>query len=156
MGRWLMVLCLAAGAAMQAGAAQACAILAKLEAQHVAATPVVVRGEVLAVTPVENLGVELTIAVAETLQGTEAGRWVVTWGAESVVVPPHGLPEFAGRYGLEIVIGFVPDGPGFDGGTPPARIDIGTGSMPRVACGEPFVGSYAELEPLLREAGLVE
>ncbi|MEZ5666364.1 MAG: hypothetical protein R3F55_02815 [Alphaproteobacteria bacterium] len=134
--------------ALAAAPARACAVFTPLDTETVAAAPVVVRGTIDAIAVGDDLGVTFTVVVGETLRGPDAARWVVNWAAHSAVAPPHSLAEAADRYGTDIVIGFLPAEPAVTDGS-------GAGTIPPFACGEPFLGGFADLQPLLRQAGLV-
>ena len=139
-----------------ASTALACEAPNPLRPELVVFTPVVVRGEVTAIEIMDDATAVLTLHVTETYKGTAAGTWTVTWGRESVIVPPQTLEAFAATYGLDVVIGLTPDVPeiAFDG--LPATLDAGAGWLAQENCAVPFLGGYAEMEALLRERGLIE
>jgi len=91
----------------------------------------------------ENLDVVLTLRVAETLQGSEADSWVVTWRALSVVVPPHSLAGAAAHYRDDIVIGFTPDASAYDGGCCGSGSAVASGRCG----GSPAASPCAETSP---------
>lgn len=137
-------------------AALACEVPNPLRPGLAAITPVIARGAVTAVEPAEHGGAVLTFAVLDTLKGTEAETWTVTWDAWSVTPPPQTVEAFAARYGADVVLGLTPDVPGIAIDDIPARLDAGRGALAQENCALPFLDSYTALEPLLRERGLLD
>ena len=139
-----------------ASAAQACEVPNPLRPELVASTPVVVRGEVTAIEPTEDGGAVLTLAVTDTLKGTEAETWTVAWSGWSVIAAPRDMAALEERYGLDVVLGLTPDVPRIAVDDAPPALDAGAGSLAQENCAVPFLDSFAELEPMLREHGLME
>jgi len=146
---------LAAALVAAASAAQACEVPNPLRPELAVMTPVVVRGAVTAIAPTDDGGAVLTLAVTDTLKGTEAETWTVAWSGWSVIVPPPDLAAFEAEYGRDVVLGLTPDVPGIEVDAAPATFDAGTGSLAQENCAVPFLDSYATLEPMLRERGLL-
>lgn len=127
-------------------AAQACAVLDPLRPQRVDATPVVVRGAVLAVETDEAGRTVMTVAVAATYRGEDAERWQVAWSQSSIIGPPATVAETEARFGTDLVVGLVPSAPDGDG----------VAVLAQDMCAEPFLGAHADLLPLLRSQGLAD
>jgi hypothetical protein len=144
-----------AAALLGVSAAQACEVPNPLRPELAAMTPVVVRGEVTAIEATADGGAVLTIAVTDTLKGTEAETWTVAWSGWSVIVPPADLAAFEATYGTDVVLGLTPDVPGIEVDDAPTALDAGAGSLAQENCAVPFLDSYAALEPMLRERGLL-
>lgn len=145
-----------AAATVAASAAQACEVPLPLRPELAVITPVIARGEVVAVEPDGRGGAVLTLAVTETLKGTEAETWAVAWDAWSVVPPPETVEAFVARFGTDVVLGLTPAVPGIAVDDAPARIEAGEGALAQENCTLPFLDSYAALVPMLAERGLTD
>ncbi|MEZ5666365.1 MAG: hypothetical protein R3F55_02820 [Alphaproteobacteria bacterium] len=144
---------IAAALAAAAGPAFACEVPNPLSPQVVADAPVVVRGTLTAIEPRADGSAVLSVDVIETYRGDEAAAWTVTWGLESVIVPPEDLDAFAVAYGgLDIVLGIAP----LAVDVLPADPERGQGTLAQEVCAVPFLGSLDTLAPLLRADGLVD